>query len=219
MSILATAGRGARRFWEFLWHDDSALSWITNIAVAFLLVRFIIYPLLGLMLGTGFPVVAVMSGSMEHTGPLDTWWGAHCLETRQFPDGSMLVRELNQTVADSYAQYGIKKEDISRYPFKNGFNTGDIIILTGAMSLKRGDVIVFGIDQPVPIIHRVVNISADSKFFKTKGDSTSNCDSHPFEQKVASEAVVGKALLRVPYLGWIKIAAVGLITTVMDLFR
>ena len=55
-----------KKTWKFIWEDDSFLSWLVNIVIAFVLVKFIIYPLLGLLLGTGFPVVAVVSCSMEH---------------------------------------------------------------------------------------------------------------------------------------------------------
>ena len=55
-----------KKIWNFIWHEDSVLSWVVSIALAFLLVKFIIYPLIGLVLGTGYPIVAVVSESMEH---------------------------------------------------------------------------------------------------------------------------------------------------------
>jgi len=55
-----------KRFWNFMWNDDSVSSWVANVIVAFLLIRFIVYPVLGLILGTHFPIVAVVSESMEH---------------------------------------------------------------------------------------------------------------------------------------------------------
>jgi hypothetical protein len=55
-----------KKIWHFLWEEDSAWSWIANIAIAFLVIRFIFYPLLGLVLGTSYPIVAVVSESMEH---------------------------------------------------------------------------------------------------------------------------------------------------------
>ena len=50
------------KIWKFLWKDDSVWSWIVSIILAFLIVKFAIYPFLGLILGTGFPIVAVVSG-------------------------------------------------------------------------------------------------------------------------------------------------------------
>ena len=55
-----------KKTWKFFWDDDSIWSWLANIIVAFLVIRFLVYPLLGLILGTGFPIVAVISESMEH---------------------------------------------------------------------------------------------------------------------------------------------------------
>ncbi|MBR9703136.1 hypothetical protein GOV10_03810, partial [Candidatus Woesearchaeota archaeon] len=44
--------------WYFLWYEDSVLSWAASLLVAFLLIKFIIYPGLGLVFGTQFPIVA-----------------------------------------------------------------------------------------------------------------------------------------------------------------
>ena len=52
------------KVWYFIWHDDSVWSWIVNIILAFLLIKFIVYPGLGFLLETEYPVVAVVSGSM-----------------------------------------------------------------------------------------------------------------------------------------------------------
>ena len=58
------------KFWYFIWEDDSVWSWIVNIGLAFLLIKFIVYPGLGLILATDFPVVAVVSGSIIKYIPL-----------------------------------------------------------------------------------------------------------------------------------------------------
>jgi len=55
-----------KAFWNFLWNEDSILSWIVNIIIAFLLIKFVIYPGIGFALGTNLPVVAVISESMSH---------------------------------------------------------------------------------------------------------------------------------------------------------
>ena len=55
-----------KKIWRFVWENDSPLSWALNILIAFLLVKFIVYPGLGFILGTTHPVVAVVSGSMSH---------------------------------------------------------------------------------------------------------------------------------------------------------
>ena len=57
-----------KKTWHFIWEDDSVWSWIVNIILAIVLIKFIIYPGLGLVLGTSYPIVAVVSDSMEHSG-------------------------------------------------------------------------------------------------------------------------------------------------------
>ena len=63
-----------KKIWDFIWHDDSFASWIVNVLIAFVVVKFLIYPGLGYILDTPFPIVAVVSGSMEHSSSLDKWW-------------------------------------------------------------------------------------------------------------------------------------------------
>src|SRR3989344_1512266 len=121
-----------KKIWKFIWHDDSLLSWIVNILLAFILVKFIIYPGLGLIFSTQLPVVAVVSGSMEHNGNFDEFW-------------------LRQ--GGWYENHGITKQEFMNYPLKNGFNKGDIIFLYGTSKIRKGDVIVFRGNSKNPIIH------------------------------------------------------------------
>ena len=180
---------------DFL-NGDSVLSWIANVAIAFILIRFIVYPLLGLIFGTSYPIVAVISGSMEHHGSFDDWWGSPALFNGQ-----------PATQMEYYWNYDISREDFEEFPFRNGFNTGDIMILRGATAetIKVGDVIVFQSTGREPIIHRVIekNINENSVTFRTKGDN--NPMSYDFESQIQEEDVVGKAIFRIPYLGYIKI--------------
>ncbi len=55
-----------KKIWYFIWEDDSIWSWIVNIILAFVIIKFIVYSGLGFMLSTSHPIVAVVSGSMEH---------------------------------------------------------------------------------------------------------------------------------------------------------
>lgn len=175
-----------KKVWHFIWEDDSMLSWIVNVVLAFLLVKFIIYPALGFLLGTGFPVVAVISSSMEHNGlGFDSWW------------------EHNK---NWYITQDLQKEDMRSAIFNNGFNKGDIIILVGKKprNIENLDVIVYASDSyKYPIIHRVVHIdNADSGIkFTAKGDNNKVPDPAPVNEK----QLLGKAVLRIPMLGWIKI--------------
>ena len=201
-----------KKVWKFIWDNDSPLSWALNILIAFFLVKFIIYPGLGLVLGTTHPVVAVVSGSMEHDGSFDDWW-----QSQAYCDGSSCTQE------QWYADHGVSKETFEAYKFKNGFNKGDIMVLIGAepKTIKIGDVIVFmSHERSDPIIHRVMNITGnatdnenDTLVFQTKGDH--NVDSgEGLDTDIDETSILGKAIFRIPYLGWIKIAAVSLFDTI-----
>ena len=188
-----------KKVWYFIWEDNSIWSWLVNIVLAFVLIKFIVYPSLGFLLQTSHPVVAVVSESMEHNSGFEGWWD-----------------KANKWYVDS----GIKKEDFSDFPLKNGFDRGDIMVLKGKKpeNIKIGDVIVFWSAKKDPIIHRIVNKWQNNGvyYFQTKGD---NYKTNPVpiksafldETKVSEEQIVGNAVLRVPLLGYIKILAVELI--------
>ncbi len=178
-----------KRFWHFVWYDNSFLSWIVNVLLAFILVKFIIYPGLGLLFGTTHPIVAVVSGSMEHNTDFDTWW---------------------QQQASIYEGLGITKETFRTYRFKNGFNKGDIMLIVRPSNLNVGDVIVFRGSARDPIIHRIVQLNQDGTY-RTKGDSISNQQSRDDEKQIQTERIIGKAVFRIPYLGWLKIFFVELL--------
>ncbi len=178
-----------KKFWHFVWHDDSWLSWVVNVLLAFILVKFIIYPGLGFLFGTSYPIVAVVSGSMEHATSFDAWWN-------------------NQE--GIYQQLGITKEQFQSYRFTSGFNKGDIMVVVRPTDLQVGDTIVFKASTPDPIIHRIVQIHTDGTY-QTKGDSIYNLQSRPDEQIIPQSSIYGKAVFRIPYLGWLKILFVELL--------
>lgn len=190
-----------KKVWKFIWESDSPWSWILNIILAFVIIKFIIYPGLGLVLGTNLPVVAVISGSMEHNGnTLNEWWDSECCKD------ALCMKTVSQK--SFYTPYNISKSDFESFRFKNGFNKGDIMFLISPKNAEVGDVIVFnGNHRNDPIIHRVIDMNSTS--FRTKGDN--NCGSWYFEDDIPKENVLGKAVLRVPLLGWIKIGFVSLI--------
>ena len=114
-------------------------------------------------------------------------------------------------------RFNISKSDFLGFSFKNGFNRGDIIFLKGTSpeKLAVGDVLVFWTGRPDPIIHRVIRKWTENGnyFFQTKGDhNLKSINSHNLnEAKITSGQIVGKALFRVPYLGWLKIGFVKLV--------
>jgi signal peptidase I len=158
------------------------------------------------LLGTTHPIVAVVSGSMEHDGSFDDWWGSVACESRRC------------TQSAYYNEYNITRKKFLEFKFKNGFNKGDIMVLKGGKpeKINVGDIIVFKSNRPDPIIHRVIKKwEKDGKFyFQTKGDH--NLHSYPEfgEESINEDNVIGKAVVRIPYLGWIKIIAVKIWTLV-----
>ena len=180
-----------KKIWRFIWHDDTLLSWIINVILAFVLVKFILYPGLGLILQTTHPVVAVVSSSMAHDERFDKWW---------------------ENAELCYAEFNINKNDFENYIMKNGFNKGDIMFLKSAKNIEEGEIIVFNGNSNNPIIHRVVNIN--DGYYQTKGDNyRTNCDSYVQlgETKIEKKDIIGKAFLKLPYLGWVKIGFMELI--------
>ncbi len=182
-----------KQVWHFIWEEDSIWSWLVNIVLAFVLIKFIVYPGLGFALNTSHPVVAVVSESMEHNSNFNEWW---------------------DNANKWYTDKGIKKEDFASFPLKNGFNKGDIMVLKGKKpeNIKIGDVIVFWSAKRDPIIHREVNKWQENEayYFQTKGD---NYKTNPAsiknplldETKISEEQIVGTAILRIPLLGYIKV--------------
>jgi len=188
----------SKKVWYFIWESNSIWSWIVNIILAFIIIKFLVYPGLGFLLQTTHPIVAVVSESMEHNGNFDQWWDSQ-----------------NQW----YTVNNITKEEFKSFSFKNGFNKGDIMILKGTEpeNIKTGDVIVYYGRLPDPIIHRVVKIEEkdNTYYFQTKGDH----NTAPDNIEIKPELVVGynkyqktsKAVVRIPLLGYIKIGFVSII--------
>jgi signal peptidase I len=191
-----------KKIWFFIWKDDSFASWLVNVLLAIILVKFVIFPVLGFFLSTSYPVVAVVSCSMEHgvtncgNGGEKNICGSNNVEINSFDDYWEMCGEW-------YSDLEINKETFSEFSFKNGFNKGDIMVLVGPKDLKTGDVVVFSSGYgSTPIIHRLVGENEDGNWM-TKGDH--NEDQMFFEKNIKTEQILGKAVLRVPYLGWVKV--------------
>ncbi|PIO04485.1 signal peptidase I, partial [Candidatus Woesearchaeota archaeon CG08_land_8_20_14_0_20_47_9] len=176
---------------------------VVNVIIAFLLIKFIVYPGLGLVLGTTHPVVAVVSNSMHHDAGFETWWVSQ---------------------AGFYEEQGITREDFYHFKMRNGFNKGDIIVLRGCSpkNLKVGDIIVFRSKRPDPIIHRIIKTwdEGSEQYFVTKGDNNqvSIQDSSLDETRIGRDQIIGRAALRVPFLGYIKIWFVGFVRLIFPGF-
>ena len=205
-----TIKQRGKQVWRFIWYDDSLASWLVNVVLAFIIIKFIVYPVLGFALGTGYPIVAVVSSSMEHPGTFQDWWTSVC----QYPDNSQASQ------ATIYSRMGIDQTMFSSFRFTNGFDRGDLMVLTGAQTADVGNILVYSAPGfSDPIIHRIIAKRTDVNgqiVYDTKGDH--NCGQGSYEQGITPDRVLGKAVLRVPWLGWIKIGFVNLVMYVKCMF-
>jgi len=62
-----------------------------------------------------------------------------------------------------------------------------------------GDIIIFDSSFQYPLIHRVVN----KEPYGTKGDN--NVGQLSAEKEIVNEQILGKAVVRIPLLGWFKL--------------
>ena len=208
-----------KRAWDFIWNEDSVLSWIVNIVLAFVIIKFLIYPGIGLVLGTNLPVVAVISESMEHRlDPVCKYYDLNnnCLTYYQNTYGicdktfnyrkSLNFDEYWNTCGGFYENISITKDDFKNFSMPNGFNKGDIIVLRGTNfdNLKVGDILVYQSRLSYPVIHRVVS---KSDVIATKGDHNPNSiqTAQLNEKYIMSDQIIGKAWLKIPYVGYVKI--------------
>ena len=176
---MAELKESLKKFWEFL-KKDSWPSFMVSLILALIIIKFIFFPIMTLLTGTILPLVIVESCSMYHSESLDQIVGSNL-----------------------YSQYGISINNTSDWVLKNGFTKGDIIFVLGPNNLKVGDVIIFATNQtPNPIIHRVVNINTDGTY-ATKGDHNNGFLS--YEKSISKEQILGKAVFKVPVIGWIKL--------------
>lgn len=180
-----------QKFWFLLWKDDSMKGWLFSIIFLFIFIRFIFFPVLSVATGTSLPLAIVESCSMYHGGNLfsnfDSWYGRHDAK---------------------YSSWGITEQQFSNFKLENGFNKGDILLVTHAdpSKLKVGDIIIYNAGINNPVIHRIMKITNTSSGleFSTEGDN--NNGQLAFENGIKPNQIVGKAQLKlVPYAGWVKL--------------
>ncbi len=192
-------------FWNWIWHSDSVWSWVIALIIAFVAVKYVFFPALSLLLGTGLPLVVVESSSMEHPssfsgGVVGGITGGVISDEEDF--------ELWwEEKGDWYEKRGIDKETASEWPLRTGFDKGDIMIVRGRSEPEMGDVIIFNSNTPHPIIHRVISI--ENGVIQTKGDN--NEEQLVIEKNIPESTLVGEAVFRIPKLGWLKLVFVELI--------
>lgn len=173
-------GEASSKFWKFL-QEDTWPSFAVTLVIAFVIIKFIFFPGLSLLTGTSLPLVIVESCSMHHyENGFDKIFGS-----------------------DVYEKYGININDTKDWAFQDGFSKGDVIFVVAPKNIKVGDVIIFNGGHRHPLIHRVVN---NSDILATKGDNYKTNDQQlSSEKEISKDQIIGKALFRVPLIGWAKL--------------
>ncbi len=196
-----------KRFWNWLWHSESIWSYVVFLALLFVIVKFIFLPGLGLIFGTSLPLAIVESSSMEHYSLKET--AGYIICGQSFSKSEFFNQEEYwQTCGNWYEQNtNITKEQFQSFGFKNGFRKGDLMIVFGKKisDIKLGDIIIFNAGSAHPIIHRVISLSPE---LQTKGDH--NPAQLSQEKSISESQVVGVAVAKIPYVGWVKLVFVEL---------
>jgi len=219
-----------KKAWNWIWNSNSILSWIVALALIFLIVKFIFFPTLSLIFGTSLPLAGVESSSMDHqiikdNSEIFTLCGEVYSKQERKEIGHTNFDEYWEICGDWYVNNKhITKPIFEKFTMKNGFRKGDIIIVWGRFTPKLGDIIIFrqNLDSraPRPIIHRIVDIN-ENRIIQTKGDhnkeqlTSSNNFYNTDETNIQENQIIGKAIFKVPYLGWIKIW----FTDLINIFR
>lgn len=165
-------------FWAFL-KEDSWQSWLVSIILIVVGIKFIFFPLMALITGTALPLVVVESCSMYHESSFDEWWNQNSVW---------------------YESKGIMQSEFKDFSFKNGLNKGDIILVWGYSNYNIGDIMIFNAPTKYPIIHRIISLEPLS----TKGDHNVG-QIEGIEKDIKENAIIGKAIAKIPYLGWVKL--------------
>ena len=182
-------GKGVKKIWEFL-KTDTWQSWIVSLVLMVVIIKFVFFPGLSLLTGSELPLVVVESCSMYHETNFDEWWDKN---------------------AEWYESNDIEKPDFASFRMKNGFSKGDVIFVWGRSDVSVGDIIIFNPNAEAqaryPIIHRVISLDP----IATKGDhnqrqlTVNNNVQKIDETNIPREQVIGEAVFRVPFIGWLKL--------------
>jgi hypothetical protein len=171
-----------KKIYNFLWVSESGWSYLAFIIIAFVLLRFLMFP--AFLYFSGYSdVAAVVSGSMDH--------------------GAVQI----QHNFNAWLEFnGFTAENTSTWSYMNGLNVGDVIFVknVSADEIKVGNIILFN-SASGPIIHRVISINkvGEDYFYTTKGDA--NPASSPMEKNIPYTMLKGKLVNKLPYLGYPKV--------------
>jgi hypothetical protein len=218
-----------KKSWNWIWKSDSIWSWLVALLLIFVFIKFIFFPGLSFIQGTSLPLAGVESSSMDHSSL------KYCLPNQYNSKGNCLQYSSDyeicgkhfdsqtyfnldnywNTCGSWYENIGVTKEEFFGFTLKNGFSRGDIIIVWGRFTPKIGDIIIFkpnlGASRQTPIIHRIVKI--ENGIMQTKGEhnpeqlTIGNNLYGIDETHITKDQILGKAVFKIPYLGYVKIWA------------
>jgi len=213
---------------------DEAIDWAVYLISA-LVIAWLLYTLLGIALGTNYPMVIVLSGSMEpvmYRGDVMVLVGANYQNVKaqeinlsNIELKGKQLQEFSSVKPEQYEVQVILNQLGARPQTTRELNFFDI---NKTIQLNtEGDIIVYfsGLKQE-QIIHRAIaKIKAkDGYYFLTKGDSTKNywvdqdCQQLTYKNYILrnqnscitlypskESELQGKVLFKIPLLGWIKL--------------
>lgn len=194
---------------HYIFKGDDFISHLLFFIVLFVGFKFLLIPLIGFILNTSYPMTAIVSESMEQD-----------LDSRVCGKVPSKNATYWQTCGAYYKKnFNITQDEFNSFPYRNGMNRGDVIIVYGKSpsSINEGDIILFKGQDKIqlpngevesrfylnygPIIHRVVDIKRQNEtlYYTTKGDN--NMQTVKYEKNIPQEDVIGVAVFRIPYLG------------------
>ncbi|MCD6483109.1 MAG: hypothetical protein J7K83_02470 [Candidatus Aenigmarchaeota archaeon] len=148
---------------------------------------------LGIILGSEMPLVAVASGSMIHDDSI-------------YPNHYLWLKE----------HFNYSHDYINSWPVKRGFGIGDILLIKAEKNYSVGDVVVFDASpcEKASIVHRIIAINPNGTY-QTKGDHNfyqippENLINDPGfcynERHIEKNKIYGRVIFIIPKLGYIKI--------------
>lgn len=198
-----------KQLWDYIWKSDSLGSYVLNFILAFVIIKYIFFPVTGFVLNNDYPIVAIVSGSMEHK----ITNGAICDKQILNIDTQSVSHDEWWTYCGDYYEdnYAVSQDIFKTFPHSNGLNIGDIIILYGKDpdDIKIGEILIFipedrdFYEQKGPVIHRVMHKWEEdgTMYFQTKGDHNPQSFEN-FERMIPEEDVIGVGVVRIPLLGY-----------------
>jgi len=220
-----------KKFWNWTWNSDSILSWFVALILIYILIKFIFFPGLSFIMGTPLPLAGVESSSMDHqfikyqTNKYELCGNSLNKENLK----KLNFNEYWEFCGEWYEDKEITQDKFEKFPLKNGFSKGDIVIVWGRFTPKIGDIIIFQANKeslaPRPIVHRIVKINNENNKLTigTKGDHNqdqlkiSNLQNtlRTDETNIKEEQIIGKVIFKIPYLGWLKIFFIEIINKIL----